>query len=138
MAYARQMLANGTLIPDHTAFSWTPTDNVIIYCAWLTQLPLYGLHQLGGLPALFGLRYGLFLAVLGGVVAYARHVGTARHPLTWFLAIVALSCRPRRSSSSPTWPRTVFMSATVLSGSARHRGDSLAMGDLPPVLMAFG
>ncbi|MGH7340654.1 MAG: hypothetical protein ACREKH_09210 [Candidatus Rokuibacteriota bacterium] len=58
------MLARGTLIPDHTPYSWTPASNAAIYCAWLSQLVLYGLWNALGLPGLFALRY----AVVGGVV----------------------------------------------------------------------
>lgn len=64
LAYARQMLARATLIPDHTLYSWTPASNAAIYCAWLSQLVLYGVWNAFGLPVLFALRY----AVVGGVV----------------------------------------------------------------------
>ncbi len=65
MAYGRWMLQHHTLVPDHSAFSWTPTDNHIIYCAWMGQMFLHLLHSLGGLAALFGLRYAVVLGALG-------------------------------------------------------------------------
>ncbi len=43
LAYAKQMLARGTLVTDHTLYSWTPSSNATIYCAWLAELVLYGL-----------------------------------------------------------------------------------------------
>ena len=69
MAYARQMLENRTLILDHTAFSWSPTDGSLIYCAWLMQFLLYGLYSLGGLPLFFVFRYVVF-----GVFLHSGHV----------------------------------------------------------------
>lgn len=139
MAYARQMLANGTLVLDHTSFSWTPADNVIIYCAWLTQLALFGVHQLGGMPALFLLRYVMFLVVLGAVVSYARHLGAARHPLTWFLTIVALLMSSAALVIKPNMASYGFMSATVLLWFwIRHRGEQAwRWAYLLPVLMVL-
>jgi hypothetical protein len=46
MAYARQMLAHGTLRLDHAAFSWMPAQTDMIYCAWLAELILYALWEL--------------------------------------------------------------------------------------------
>ncbi len=57
LKYAEQMIARGTLIPDHTLYSWTPTNNDTIYCTWLSDFTLYGLYQIGGFGALFALRY---------------------------------------------------------------------------------
>jgi hypothetical protein len=66
LAYGRQLVENGTLVPDHAAFSWTRTDPDFIYCAWIPELVFYGLYSLGGMEALYGLRYlviALFLAL---------------------------------------------------------------------------
>ncbi len=78
MAYARQMLQRGTLVPDHTAFSWTPTSNTMIYCAWAAEMWLYWLWEHLGPWSLFALRY---VVVLGAVVlaaGYARAAGIGR------------------------------------------------------------
>ena len=42
MAYGQQMLDRGTLVPDHTLYSWMPTSNHSIYCAWVSELLLLG------------------------------------------------------------------------------------------------
>lgn len=57
LAYARWMWAHGTLIPDHTVFSWMPTQNHLIYCAWLGQFGLLAVLASLGLYGLFALRY---------------------------------------------------------------------------------
>lgn len=67
MAYARQMLDSGSLIVDHTIFSWTPASNEMIYCAWAAQLLLYGLWEWLGPWSLFALRY----VVIGCIAAMA-------------------------------------------------------------------
>ena len=94
MAYGHYMLENGTLIPDHTIYSWTPTQGSNIYCAWIGEIVLYCLYTLGGLPILFFLRY---LVVAGFIVVcllFAKRVGVHRHPLTWFMILLGLlMCR---------------------------------------------
>jgi hypothetical protein len=78
LKYAAQMIARGTLIPDHTLYSWTPTSSATIYCAWLGEFLLYGLYQLGGLTALFAFRY-LCLALIGGLLlGYGASRGAPR------------------------------------------------------------
>lgn len=74
LAYARQFLDRGTLIADHGAWSWTPTSNAMIYCAWAGQLGLFALHSLGGLPLLFALRYVVIASILVLLARFAvRH-----------------------------------------------------------------
>jgi hypothetical protein len=78
MAYARQMLARGTLIPDHTAFSWTPATDTMIYCAWAAELWLYWLWTWLGPWSLFALRYIVVLGVVALAARYARVAGMGR------------------------------------------------------------
>ena len=113
MAYARQMLERGTPILDHTVFSWSPSDNAIIYCAWLTQLGLHGLYQLGGLTALFVARYVVFGAVLAVVTVHAHRHGALRHPLTWFATIVAMLMSSSAVNIKPNLASYLFMTVIV-------------------------
>ena len=48
LAYGRYLLEHNTLIPDHSIFSWTPTDNSQIYCAWIPEIIFYILNNAGG------------------------------------------------------------------------------------------
>ena len=57
MAYAKQILQRGSLILDHTTFSWTPTSNRTIYNAWAGQLIFYGLWEKLGPWSVFALRF---------------------------------------------------------------------------------
>lgn len=95
LAYARDMLARHTLIPDHTLYSWTPANADHIYCAWLGQLVLYGAYRLGGLPLLFGLRYAAAGVVLLIVWRHAHRLGLAAHPLLAPVLVASLlMCLP--------------------------------------------
>ncbi len=90
MAYARYFFQNNTLIPDHGAFTWSQTLNTDVYCAWVGEIALYLVHSIGGVPALFILRF-LCVAVLPFLVlrfAYKR--GVLRHPLTWIACLLAV------------------------------------------------
>ncbi len=62
LAYGRYLLGNNTLIPDHSIFSWTHTDNSQIYCAWIPEIIFYLLYKAGGMYPLYALRY-LFIIV---------------------------------------------------------------------------
>jgi hypothetical protein len=64
LAYARQILDSGSLVPDHTLYSWTPASNAMVYCNWASELVLAALWRGFGPPALFALRY----AVVGGTL----------------------------------------------------------------------
>ncbi len=92
MAYGKYLLANRTLVPDHTIYSWTPADNPFIYCSWLAEIVLYLMHSLGGLPLLFAFRYLVVLLSLGLMLDMARRVGWHRRAETWlFLSWYALA-----------------------------------------------
>lgn len=124
LAYARQMLESGRLTLDHTAFSWTPSDNAVIYCAWFSQLGLYGLHQLFGLPALFVLRYAVLAVPIAAAGVLAYQGGVIRHPLTWALALVAVLMSSAAMFIKPQLISYALMTATVLLWMmVRRRGD---------------
>ena len=53
------MLDRGTLILDSRIYSWTPTSNAMTYCAWISELTLYGLWRATGLSGIFALRYAI-------------------------------------------------------------------------------
>src|SRR5262245_25591247 len=88
LKYAEQMLGRGTLVTDHTLYSWTPTSNDMIYCAWLAELVLYKLYQVGGLPILFALRYLCIGAVGTLMLMHARALGLLGEPLTWAIVLL--------------------------------------------------
>lgn len=88
MAYARQMLERHTLILDHTAFSWTPSSNRMIYCAWLSELFFHELWQVAGLTGMFAFRYLCLAGLLVLAWTFSRRLGLARATLTWLLLMI--------------------------------------------------
>jgi hypothetical protein len=96
LKYAAQMLARGSLVPDHSLYSWTPATTDTIYCAWLGELLLYGLYQAGGLPILFAFRY-LCLAV--AAVLLLRTAASRSVPSLRALAIVLASLLAARGGT---------------------------------------
>lgn len=88
LAYARQLLAHHTLIPDHTAFSWTPASNRMIYCAWASDLIFYALFRTFGLISMFVLRYAVDLGVVALAWSYARRTGRGYSPFTWLVLLI--------------------------------------------------
>jgi hypothetical protein len=92
MKYGQQLLARHTLIPDHTLYSWTPTTNATIYCAWISELLLYGLYRLGGLPILFALRYLVVAACGGLMLLFARRLKALSDPGVPAIVLLALIC----------------------------------------------
>ncbi|HYF46330.1 MAG TPA: hypothetical protein VD926_08985, partial [Acidimicrobiales bacterium] len=94
LAYGEQMLDRGTLIPDHTLYSWTPTSDSTIYCAWLAELFLLEVWRLFDFTGLHLLRY----VVVGGALAllwrYAALRGMGRSPVTVLVVLlVALASK---------------------------------------------
>ena len=128
MAYARQMLERHTLVPDPTIYSWTPVSAAMIYCAWLSELVLYGLWWLGGEGAMFVLRYAAAAAIVALLWHHAarfRHAWRAWTPLLILLVVLA---------SAPVMPAKPELFSIVfthlllwLFAGARH-ADRCALG----------
>jgi hypothetical protein len=89
MAYGKYLLAHHTLIPNHTVYSFTPTDGTAIYCAWTAEIAYYLMYKaVNGLALLFAFRY---LVVGGSICAagyYGYRVGIGRNPLVWLLCVL--------------------------------------------------
>ena len=115
MAYAQQMLARHTLIPDHAVYSWTPASNNMIYCAWLSELFFYGLWTHLGLASLFVFRYVCVLASMAMLWNYARKRGLATDPLTWLVLMIVLLGSAGGTILKPEIFSLVFFNAMVLA-----------------------
>ncbi len=94
LAYARYMVENHTLVPDHTIFSWTPSQGDEIYCCWLPEIVLYALYQKAGMASLFVLRYLFALLFVGAAALLAAKCGVLRHPLTWLVCLAGVLMAP--------------------------------------------
>jgi hypothetical protein len=118
MAYGRYLLAHHTLIPDHAAFTWTPTAGTTVYCAWLTEILLYWLYQLGGLVPLYGLVFASLLLFLGTIAYFARRFGVLTHPVTALVALLATLMSDTALYMKPEIFSFIFM--TLAAGNWLH------------------
>ncbi|MDY6973558.1 MAG: hypothetical protein SV775_14715 [Thermodesulfobacteriota bacterium] len=109
MEYGRYMLENKTLIPDHTIYSWTPSTDRFIYCAWIAEIALYLMHKTGGLPLLFAFRYICVLALLFIVWVFAYKMGKARDIFTFFVLLIVLLANYGATFLKPELMSMVYM-----------------------------
>ncbi len=113
LAYAKFMIQNHTLIPDHTIYSWTPASGLEIYCAWIPELILYALYEKGGLPLLFALRYLCLAVFILLVILFAKRAGILWHPLTWLICLTGVLMSCAGLLIKPEMLSYVFMSLMV-------------------------
>jgi len=90
LAYARYMIQNHTLILDHTIFSWTPTSNDWIYCAWIPEIVFYALYKTGGVVCLFALKCVFISIFISLVVLYSWKNNLLYHPLSWLICLLGI------------------------------------------------
>ena len=139
LAYAQQMLARHTLIPDATLYSWTPTSSTVIYCAWLAELTLYAIWSLAGLGGVFVLRFLVVATVLALVWHFARRCRIERSPVA-FLVFLGLAELTRAGSApKPELFSLLFFAIMVFAYSsgriAVHRSRWLAWTYAVPLLL---
>lgn len=113
LAYARQMLEAGTLVSDHSAFSFTPASNAIIYCAWVAQLVFYGLYEWAGLPALFAFRYVVLIGIVLSWVTLAWRRKVFTHPGTWVLLVAGIWTMGDAAALKPQLWSVALLAATA-------------------------
>ena len=136
MAYGQYMVENGTLIPDHTIYSWTPTEGNTIYCAWIGEIVLYGLYSLGGLPALFLFRYSVIAGFVVMCLLFAKRVGVHRHPLTWFMILLGvLMCRVGSFIKPELFSLAFALGSTGLWFWIKSKPDNVKLCYLFPAIM---
>ena len=113
MAYGRYLIENRTLIPDHTAFTWTPTRSDALYCAWMSEIALYLLYRVGDLPLLFAFRYLCLLIFVLAVWFQAYRLGVANHPMTWLICLLGVLMSQSAAFIKPEIFSYVLMTMTV-------------------------
>lgn len=87
MAIGRDIVALRS-IPRVSNHSWAlPPNTPFIYGSWLSELVLYGLHVLGGIPLIVLVRNLLLIGAYGLVGVEAR-----RRSGSWRLAALAIGC----------------------------------------------
>ena len=126
IAYGQYMLDNKTLILDHAAFTWTPASNFEIYCAWVSQLVLKGLHSLGGINAMHFLSFFVILLMFGLMIyyAYKRKVLTKPSGLSVILVFSILVAYTQVVPKPDLFSMLLFFLATFVFVNLKDRGES--------------
>ena len=109
----QRILATGSLIIDHSIFTWTPAIPHNTYNAWIAEVILYLVYAKMGAVGLIALRY----IVLGGFFALAAYFaiqrGVATNPLAWVIIIVGSMLAFAATLVKPELFSFVFMCITV-------------------------
>ncbi len=114
MAYGRAMASSCSLIPDHSAYTWTPASNDTIYCAWIPELLMYWSYNVGGMKLLSALRYLIPACFILLVMLFAKKRKLLFYPITAPLAAAALLAASSSSAQiKPDMFSFLFMSLIV-------------------------
>lgn len=87
--YGEYCWQNKTLIPDHTLYSWTPTQQTHIYCTWLSDIFFYFYYKISGVTGLFALRYICIYSLVLSCLLFARKLKIVSRPETWLFCLLA-------------------------------------------------
>lgn len=113
MAYARQMLERGTLVLDHSAFSWTPASTATVYCAWIAEFALLGAWKLAGLAGLMAVPFLAAVIIVGLLWQFARREGVAASPFTVFVLLLVMLASSGVITAKPEVFSVVFTHVTL-------------------------
>jgi hypothetical protein len=89
--YGKLMLQNKTLIIDHSIFSWTPSDNSLIYCGWIPQIFYYLVYELLGVNGIILIRFLVSSIFLFSIIYFAYKNNILNNPLVWLITFLSLT-----------------------------------------------
>ncbi|MBT3033382.1 MAG: hypothetical protein KME36_19975 [Candidatus Thiodiazotropha sp. (ex Lucina pensylvanica)] len=90
IALGRQVLESGSLITDHSIYTWTPATAYHTYSSWLSDIILYLIDEVTGTAGLLLLRYCIFFGMLLLAVYFAVKRYLYYHPLTWVIVLLGI------------------------------------------------
>ncbi len=124
MVLGRHILESGSLIIDHSIFTWTPAIPHHPYNSWIADIILYIIYNSAGAVGLISLRYGSYFLILYLAWRYALERGIADNPIAWVVTLVALSLIWPAHLIKPELFTVVFFTVVVwLYFHMRYRGD---------------
>lgn len=91
MLHGRHILESGSLIIDHSIFTWTPAASYFPYTGWLGQIFLYLTYEFAGSTGLLALRYAIFFLIIILAWRYAISRGISTNPITWAIVAIAMA-----------------------------------------------
>ena len=91
MVLGRLFLETGSLIPDHSIFTWSPATSYHVYNSWLADVILVLIYERTGVGGLILLRYSIFLLFFLLAWSYAVRRGVEGNPLAWVVIIIGFT-----------------------------------------------
>lgn len=140
LVFGRHFLGAGTLVMDHSIFTWTSATSVHpFYNSWLGDVFLYLVDRYLGIKGLIGLRYLVFFGIFALAVHFAYKRKIIRHPLTWVILLVSFQfMRISGSLIKPELLSLGMMSITAwLFFYMRFRSNNLYLPYLFPVVFVL-
>jgi hypothetical protein len=87
----RQILDGGTLIPDHSIYTWSPSSAYHAYNSWLSDIILAFTDEVAGIAGLLLLRYCVVVSALLLAVNFVVKRRLHYHPLSWVIILLGFS-----------------------------------------------
>lgn len=124
MALGKHILNSGSLIVDHSLFTWTPALSYLVYNSWLSEIILYLIDEYWGTGGLIALRYFVFLGILALGWHFSIKRSIAANPLAWLIIILSFTLMWGVNLIKPELFSLGFMSVVVwLYYTMRYAGD---------------
>ena len=111
--YGEYLMENRTIVPDHSLYSWTPTNNKAIKCNWIADIILYLMNKTGGLPLLFAFRYLCLLTTILIIWTYARRMSRGKDIFTFLILLIVLLASYNSACLKPEIFSLIFMAITA-------------------------
>ncbi len=124
MLHGRQILESGSLVADHSIFTWTPAISYFPYTSWLGQIILYLIYEFTGSTGLMALRYGVFFLIFMLGWRYALTRGITNNPITWTVIFIGIALTWQAPLiKTELFTTCLFTTVIWLYFHMRYRGD---------------
>ncbi len=125
IALGKQILESGSLVIDHSIFTWTTASSSFVYNSWLSDILLYVVDKYLGTTGLMALRFLVFIGILTLAWLFAKKRDVANNPLAWLIVLIAFTFMWGTQLIKPELFSLGFMTIAVwLYYSIRFTGNS--------------
>jgi len=113
--YGRYLVEHKTLIPDHTIYSWTPSTNTEIYCAWIGHILYYLLYKWADFFGIIAFRYFVISSLFMAILWFSWKRNIFYHPIIWLCAIISIVPLAPASYDKPEALSFIFITLLILN-----------------------
>jgi hypothetical protein len=113
-------------IPHHEVATVFAHGRAWVDEQWLSQLVMYGLYRLGGLPLLGAVNVGLIVSAVGGAVLAARRLGARARTIMRVMPLAVACVLPASELRTETYALPLFVATVyLLARDSRRPGRSV-------------